>query len=106
MSDVPKYVRVYYSIRDDERFAGLYEDDKCLATWLRLLLAADAIWPAPADLPASANRKAIALLANAGLIHLLPGRLFRINGLDAERTARRERAQIGGYANAQRTRSD
>lgn len=88
MSDVRKYVRVYYEVRDDDKFAGIYEDDRCLATWLRLLLAADAIWPAPADIPAAANRKALALLAGAELIDLLPGGMFRVHGLDAERNAR------------------
>jgi len=87
MSETP-YSRVYWSIRDDERFAGIYGHDACLATWLRLLIAADAVWPHPADLPASARPKPVAALAEAGVIDLLPGKMYRIHGLDAERGRR------------------
>jgi hypothetical protein len=51
-----QYVRVYYSVVDDERFTGVY-DTPHLATWLRLLLLADAMWPASAYVPAT-ERKA------------------------------------------------
>jgi len=46
------YVRVYYSITDDEKFAELYDDDGALASWLRLLITADAMYPAAAPIPA------------------------------------------------------
>jgi hypothetical protein len=92
MRDERKYVRVYYEVITDDKFAGIYDDDRCLATWLRLLLLADAMWPAPADLPRSAQPKAVALLASVGLIDV-DGHRFRIHGLDAERTARSNAAR-------------
>jgi len=87
------YCRVYYSIKDDPKFEGIREDDHHLATWLRLLMAADAIWPASPDLPASARRASVRALVAAGLVDLLPGSRYRIHGLDAERGARRELAR-------------
>ena len=88
------YCRVYYSIKDDTKFDTIREDDHHLATWLRLLMVADALWPASPDLPASARRTSVKALVDAELIDLLPGRRYRIRGLDAERGARREAARI------------
>lgn len=109
---VSQYVRVYYSIVDDERFASVY-DTPHLATWLRLLMIADAVWPASAYLPASEKRSSVAVLARAGLLEL-DGRRFRVHGLDAERNARgnagrigaAERWQSGRSANAMQTHSE
>ena len=86
------YCRVYYSIKDDTKFDTIREDDHHLATWLRLLMVADALWPASPDLPASARRTSVKALVDAELIDLLPGRRYRIRGLDAERGAERESA--------------
>jgi hypothetical protein len=94
------YCRVYYSIQDDPKFEGIREDDHHLATWLRLLMVADAIWPASANLPAAARRASLKALVAAELVDLLPGGRYRIHGLDAERGARREAAQT---SRAQRT---
>jgi hypothetical protein len=98
---VNKYVRVYYSIVDDERFAGIY-DGPHLATWLRLLLIADAIWPATAYLPATEKKASVAALEAAGLVELSGDGRFRIHGLDAERNAR---AMQGRNAAAMRWQS-
>lgn len=88
MPDDRKHVRVYYSIRDDERFDTIRDDDHHLATWLRLLMAADAVWPASADLPATARKASVGALMSAGLVEALPGSRFRLHGLDAERDRR------------------
>lgn len=85
---IKKYVRVYYDVLDDQKFEGIYEDDRCFATWVRLLLTADALWPQPADIPRSAHPKAVSLLVNAGLIDLLPNHRYRVHGLSAERESR------------------
>ena len=68
------YVRVYYSIVTDERFATIYSDDKALALWLRLLLTADGTYPAPAPLPRHASAKALQVLIDAGVLEI-PGPL-------------------------------
>ena len=91
------YVRVYYSIVDDERFAGVY-DTPLLATWLRLLMVADAMWPATAYLPATERRASVQVLVDRGLVELLGNGRFRIHGLDAERGRRSESAAVGGRA--------
>lgn len=83
-----KYVRIYYDVIDDAKFAGIYDDDRCFATWVRLLLLADSMWPAPADIPRNANPKAVSLLTLAGLLDLAPNHRYRIHGMDAERNAR------------------
>lgn len=109
MSERQPYSRVYWSIRTDAKFDAIYTDDRHLATWLRLLIAADATWPAPADVPASARKASLTALVDARLIDLLPGGLFKVHGLDAERGRRRDAAQTsalirhGRDADADRT---
>lgn len=93
MSERSPYSRVYWTIRNDPRLADIYPSDAFLATWTRLLIAADMSWPAPADLPASVRRSSLTALCAAGVIELLPGGLFRFHGLDSERGRRREAAQ-------------
>jgi hypothetical protein len=88
-----RYVRVYHELMDDPRFAEVYGDDAALALWLRLLLLADAIWPQSPHLPAGYRRRALDLLVRAGLVELVPGRRYRIHGLDRERQARSEQAR-------------
>jgi hypothetical protein len=98
------YVRVYYSILSDERFEKIYPNNDALATWLRLLLIADGAYPAPAHLPGTVKKSALNLLIEVGLVDLLPGGLYRIHGLQAERE---RRAQVGRTgANARWSQSD
>lgn len=86
------YVRVYYRIIDDPKFASVYDNDAALSTWLRLLLAADAMYPAPATIPRSVKPAPLKILSDAELIDLLPGDRFRVHGLAGERERRREQA--------------
>lgn len=92
MGERAPYSRVYWSIVDDPKFAAVYDDDRHLSSWLRLLIAADAIWPASPTLPVTARKSSVAVLVDAGLIDLLPGHRYRIHGLDAERNKRKESA--------------
>jgi hypothetical protein len=87
------YVRVYYRIIDDPKFADVFDDDSRLACWLRLLLLADGTWPAPAPIPATVRRGPLQHLVRVGLIDLVPGGRFRIHGMDPERGERRAKAQ-------------
>ena len=93
-----KYVRVYYSIIDDERFERVYPEPLVLGTWLRLLLLADAMWPAPAPLPFGISRRALDRLVNVGIVELGPAQHYRIHGMSAERERRSEAGRIGGLA--------
>jgi hypothetical protein len=93
MSERSPYSRVYWTIRNDPRLADIYPNDAHLAAWLRLLIAADMAWPAPADVPVSIRRGSLNALCGAGVIDLLPGGLFCFHGLDDERGRRRAAAQ-------------
>jgi hypothetical protein len=95
------YVRVYYRIIDDPKFSSVYDNDAALAAWLRLLLAADAMYPAPATIPRAVRPAALKILADAELIDLLPGDRYRMHGLASERERRRDQA-----SNAARERWD
>lgn len=86
------YVRVYYRVIDDPKFADVFDDDARLACWLRLLLIADGTYPAPAPIPHGVKRAAFAHLVKVGVIDLEPGNRYRIHGMDAERGARSRRA--------------
>jgi hypothetical protein len=92
MSERAPYSRIYWTVRNDPRLAGIYGDDHHWATWNRLLLDADMAWPAPASLPASARRASVKALEAAGVLELLPGGLFTFHGLDTERGRRRDAA--------------
>lgn len=91
MTDRQPYSRVYWSIIDDERFANIYDDDRCLAWWLRLLLIADQAWPASGTLPAGIRRTPLGVLVGAGVVEIR-GNRFRIHGLDREREGRKRAA--------------
>jgi hypothetical protein len=104
MSDRAPYSRVYHSIVDDPKFANVFDNDRRLATWLRLLIVAEQAHPASAYIPAGTNRSAVLALVDAGLIDLGTGSRFRIHGLDAERTRRADAARVGGLASG-RSRS-
>ena len=82
------YVRVYYSIIDDPKFEGVYDDDTALATWLRLLLVADGTYPAPAPIPHGTRRRGLDRLVEARIVDLAPGNRFRMHGLASERQRR------------------
>lgn len=98
MTDDRKYVRVYYSIVDDDRFATVIDDEATLGTWLRLLMSADAVWPASADIPRWVKPDALARLVDAGIVELVAGDRFRIHGLDNERERRSQVGRAGGLA--------
>lgn len=87
------YVRVYYRIIDDPKFSSVYDNDAALAVWLRLLLAADAMYPAPATIPRGVKASALDRLVKAELIDLLPGDRYRLHGLKSERDRRTEQAR-------------
>lgn len=89
MTERAAYSRVYWSIVDDPKFVTIYDDDRHLASWLRLLLIADQAHPASAHLPSNVRRSSVTALADVELIDLLPGGRYRVHGLDAEREKRR-----------------
>jgi hypothetical protein len=99
MSD-RKYARVYHEIVDDPKFRRVYDDDAALATWLRMLLIADAMYPASAPMPA--ETPAIAVLIRAGLVKRRPGNRYIVTGLEREREMR---SQYGRNAAAVRWQS-
>ena len=97
MSERAPYSRVYWGIADDPKFLTIFDDDRHLATWLRLLLIADQAHPASGHLPANARKVSVSALAVADLI-TLTGSRFRVKGLDAERARRAEAGRVGGLA--------
>lgn len=104
MSDRAPYSRIYHSIVDDPKFALIYDDDRRLATWLRLLIVAEQAHPASANIPHGTHRASVAALSEVGLIDLGTGSRYRIHGLDAERARRADAARVGGLASG-RSRS-
>ena len=85
------YSRVYHSIVDDPMFERVYGDDKALATWLRMLLVADAMYPTSAPMPSKG--RAVRLLVEVGLVIELPGNRYTIRGLASERDMRSQSAR-------------
>lgn len=92
MSERQPYSRVYWSIIDDPKFAAIYDDDRHLAAWLRLLIAADQTFPASAHIPSGCQRASVKALVDCGLVDV-SGRRYRIHGLDAERAKRTDSAR-------------
>lgn len=88
MSDRAPYSRVYWSIVDDPKFVDVYDNDRRLALWLRLLLIADQAHPASPHVPQGTNRPSLNALVTCGLVSLGTGNRYRITGLDKERARR------------------
>lgn len=80
------YSRVYHSLVDDPMFERVYGNDKALATWLRMLLIADAMWPVSAPMPP--RNPTVRLLIDCGLVVEKSGGRYTIRGLNAERERR------------------
>lgn len=87
------YVRVYYRIVSDPKFADVYPDDRRLAAWLRLLIVADGTYPAPAPIPRRVNQAAFRHLVDLGIIDLVGADHYLIHGLQGERGRRSEQAR-------------
>jgi hypothetical protein len=94
------YSRLYHRFKAE--FPAIYADDRALATWVRVLLGADASWPMHPPLPRSVRPKPLGLLVSVGLV-ILDGDSYTVRGLDAERTRRRDAARTGA---AKRWQSD
>ena len=92
------YSRIYHSVEDDPKFVTVYDNDRMLAAWVRLLIEADKAHPSTAHIPEGTNRTAVRVLAELGIIDLGTGSRYRIHGLDAERAARSSSARVGGLA--------
>jgi hypothetical protein len=88
------YVQLPYALHDD---AEIYDDDRMLALWVRLVFAADALWPAAPEIPARVSKKLLARLVERELIEVT-GKRFRIPALDTRRQARFERGSKGARA--------
>jgi hypothetical protein len=98
VSDRAPYSRIYHSIIDDPKFATIFDDDRRLATWLRLLIVAEQAYPASANIPTGTHRASVVALSEAGLLDLGTASRYRVHGLEAERTKRSEPGRIGGLA--------
>jgi hypothetical protein len=96
------YARVYFRFIDDH--PAVYEDDRLLAAWLRLLMAAEGAYPASASIPRWCKTATIERLAKEGVVDLLPGDRYRIHGLAKERERRTKQARDA--ANARWGRGD
>lgn len=93
------YSRVYHTVVDeDPKFDGVYDDDRMLAAWLRLLLAADAMYPAPPPLPRWLADDVMDRLVEKRIIELIRGGNYRLTGLRPEREGRQTGNSIGGKA--------
>jgi hypothetical protein len=86
------FVRVYH---DDlmHDYPAIWADDAALATWLRLLVLADKMWPTPPELPRSARGRGLARLVESGLVKQVSKHSFRIKGYDKERQSRQDAAR-------------
>jgi hypothetical protein len=91
------FVRVYH---EDliKNYEPIWDDDRALATWLRLLVLADKLWPSPAELPRRLSRASLDKLVKAKLVTLQPNGRFRIRGLDAQRQRQVDAAKKGAAA--------
>lgn len=84
------YVRVYYRVLSDGKFRGL--SSAAWGQWVRLLVVADGMYPAPAPLPRWTEEEPLAELVAAGIIDLEVGDHFRVHGMVSERAGRAEAA--------------
>lgn len=99
-----RFVRVYY-IDLERDYPQIVSDDGAYATWLRLLVAADKVWPTTPELPKSVKAGPLGRLVASGLVSLLPRHTFSIRGYETERGARQESARNAAALRWQNGRS-
>jgi hypothetical protein len=87
------YARVYYIDMETDH-PEVWRDDAALATWVRMLAVAEAMWPAVPEIPRSAKDPAVRKLIRAGLVIPVAPFGFCIKGLNTERSARSIAARI------------
>lgn len=97
MSVGDAYIRIYYRVLNDPKFETIYEDDHHLATWVRLLMVADQMWPADAPVPQNTRAASMKALMAVGLVDTKPKHCYRIHGLDAERLRRSSAASKAAW---------
>ncbi len=82
-----RHSRVFFDIAAE--YPAVYADDGAFATWVRLLMIADGLWPVPAVLPRSVQQEPLETLVTAGLISV-SGDHFEVKGLHKMRQAEHE----------------
>jgi hypothetical protein len=92
VSDYRPFARFYYVdfLRDYPQIA---RDNDALATYLRLLAIADAMYPAVPEVPRSEKAVHVRKLVEATLVKLVPPYGFQIKGMEVDRGRRYERAR-------------
>lgn len=83
------YLELYWRLA--EEYPEVWDDDRALAWYVRLLKGAEAAWPTAADTPAGIHPRTWALLVGGTDALVIPeanGRRYRIRGLDKKRDAR------------------
>jgi hypothetical protein len=96
-----RYIRIYATTKTDPKFDDVRDDPLRWATWTWLLMDADDAWPQPARVGRHIDQAALDHLAGVGLVDLLPGDLYLMHGLDAERRARIDPAIYAGKLSVQ-----
>ena len=82
------YVRVYHALRDT---VEIYDNDRKLAAYLRLLVAADMAWPSAPEVPRGVRPPDLRSFEASGHIEVA-GRRYRVRELDDERGTRSDHA--------------
>ena len=98
------YVRVWLTLLDDH--PTVWSSDALLAWWLRLLINAQRMYPAPAPLPRSLPVELEAELVSEGVIEPIGSEAYRFHGLEDLRVAEAPRGQAGGTARARSGQRD
>lgn len=103
MSELGPYSRVYWSVLDDKKFDEIRADMRHFGSWSLMLVIADMAYPAPAFIPPTIPRQSLKALEDAGLVDLLPARMYRVRGLKKERERRSTPGRLGAAARWART---
>ena len=97
------YARLYHSLVEDPMFERVYENDHALATWVRMLLLADAMYPTSAPMPH--RNPSVRLLIEVGLVVEKPANRYSVRGLKAERERRSDIGRNAAAVRYQRERT-
>ncbi len=98
-----RYSKLYW--RFAVEFEEAFHDDAVLATWCRLLVAADIAYPQPVEVPRRVPEAVLEKLASMKLVKLLPGDRYEIRGMKAERERQRDHAKAAATARWKKPRN-
>jgi len=92
------YIQLPHWLEDDPRYGRIYHSDLALATYIRMHMIADRMWPSAGVIPRGIKAKAMGPLVEAELITVAGHDRYRVPAVEDLRARRKAAGHAGGQA--------